>query len=77
MPLVSVRQRQGQHPSLALPLPNGNIAVNDDYNDRVVVIDPRRNRIVWQYGHTGVPGAAPGYLNIPDGMDLMPCRPGC
>ena len=60
------------HPSLALPLPNGNILVNDDYNDRVIVISPRTNRIVWQYGHNGVPGSAPGYLANPDGVDLAP-----
>jgi hypothetical protein len=60
------------HPSLALPLPNGDILVNDDYNDRVIVIDPVTNKIVWQYGHTGVPGTAPGYLNDPDGVDLTP-----
>jgi hypothetical protein len=60
------------HPSLALPLPNGDILVNDDYNHRVIVIDPVTNRIVWQYGHTGVPGTAPGYLNDPDGVDLVP-----
>jgi hypothetical protein len=60
------------HPSLALPLPNGDILVNDDYNNRVIVIDPLTNRIVWQYGHTGVPGTAPGYLNDPDGVDLTP-----
>ncbi len=60
------------HPSLALPLPNGDILVNDDYNDRVIVIDPLTHRIVWQYGHTGVPGTAPGYLNDPDGLDLVP-----
>jgi hypothetical protein len=60
------------HPSLALPLPNGDILVNDDYNDRVIVIDPVSNRIVWQYGHTGEPGLAPGYLNDPDGVDLTP-----
>jgi hypothetical protein len=59
-------------PSLALPLPNGDILVNDDYNDRVIVIDPVTNRIVWQYGHTGIPGTAPGYLNDPDGVDLTP-----
>lgn len=59
-------------PSLAVELPNGMILVNDDYNDRVVVIDPKTNQIVWQYGHTGVPGSAPGYLNIPDGMDFLP-----
>jgi hypothetical protein len=60
------------HPSLALPLPNGNILVNDDHNDRVIVISPRTNRIVWQYGHNGVPGSAPGYLANPDGVDLAP-----
>jgi hypothetical protein len=60
------------HPSLALPLPNGDILVNDDYNDRVIVIDPVTNKIVWQYGHTGIPGTAPGYLNDPDGVDLTP-----
>ena len=43
------------HPSLGLPLPNGDILVNDDFNDRVIVIDPVTNRIVWQYGHKGVP----------------------
>jgi outer membrane protein assembly factor BamB len=60
------------HPSLALPLPNGDILANDDYNDRVIVVDPRTNRIVWQYGHTGVPGTKPGYLHIPDGVDVDP-----
>jgi hypothetical protein len=60
------------HPSLALPLPNGDILVNDDYNDRVIVIDPVTDRIVWQYGHTGAAGTAPGYLNDPDGIDLAP-----
>lgn len=60
------------HPSLALPLPNGDFLVNDDFNDRVIVIDPRTNRVVWQYGHTGVAGSAPGYLSRPDGMDLAP-----
>jgi hypothetical protein len=60
------------HPSLALPLPNGDVVVNDDYNHRVVVIDPRTSRVVWQYGVLGVAGSAPGYLNNPDGMDLVP-----
>jgi hypothetical protein len=60
------------HPSLAQPLPNGDILVNDDYNDRVIVIDPVLGKIVWQYGHTGVSGTRPGYLNDPDGVDLVP-----
>jgi hypothetical protein len=59
-------------PSLAVRFPNGLIASNDDYNHRVILIDPRANRIVWQYGHTGVPGARTGYLNKPDGLDLLP-----
>jgi hypothetical protein len=63
------------HPSLAVELPNGDIAVNDDYRDRVVVIDPHTQTIVWQYGHTDQPGTAPGYLNTPDGMDFIPAGP--
>jgi outer membrane protein assembly factor BamB len=60
------------HPSLAMPLPNGDILLNDDFNHRVCVVDPATNRIVWQYGHTGVAGRGPGYLNDPDGVDLVP-----
>jgi DNA-binding beta-propeller fold protein YncE len=59
-------------PSLALPLPNGDILLNDDFNHRVCVVDPATNRIVWQYGHTGQAGSAPGFLNDPDGVDLVP-----
>ena len=59
-------------PSLAIQLSNGMIAANDDYNHRVIVIDPHRKRIVWQYGHTGVPGSSRGYLNKPDGIDPAP-----
>jgi hypothetical protein len=60
------------HPSLALSLPGGLIAVNDDYRDRVVLIDWRTHKIVWQYGHTDVAGSAARYLNTPDGMDFLP-----
>jgi hypothetical protein len=58
------------HPSLAMPLPNGLVAVNDDYHHRVVLIDPTTDRIVWRYG-TGTSGSGPGQLSFPDGMDLM------
>jgi hypothetical protein len=47
------------------------IAVNDDYRHRVVLISMRTKRIVWQYGHTDVAGRRPGYLNTPDGLDLL------
>ena len=64
------------HPSLASMLPNGNVIVVDDYNDRIVIIDPRSKRIVWQYGHTAVGGTGPGYLHVPDGFDFVPVTPG-
>ena len=60
------------HPSLAIELPNGLVAVNDDFRHRVVIIDPHTNRIVWQYGHTDRHGRADGFLFTPDGIDLIP-----
>jgi outer membrane protein assembly factor BamB len=62
------------HPSLALRLRSGLIAVNDDFRHRVVLISIPRRKIIWQYGHTDVKGTADGYLNTPDGMDLLPYR---
>lgn len=58
------------HPSLALELPNGNVILNDDLRNRVLVIDRRTKQIVWQYGVTDQAGHAPGYLFYPDGMDI-------
>ncbi len=58
------------HPSLAAPLPNGLVAINDDYNHRVVLVDPKTDRIVWQYG-TGRAGTGVGQLAYPDGIDLL------
>jgi len=69
-PLDPVRRLD--HPSLALPLPNGMVLVTDDRNHRVIVVDPRTGRIVWQYGHLHRPGRAPGFLDNPDGLDLLP-----
>jgi len=63
-------------PSLAVRWPNGLIAANDDYNHRVIVVDPRTKRIVWQYGHTGIPGSGKGFLDKPDGLDLLPAAVG-
>jgi outer membrane protein assembly factor BamB len=59
-------------PSLAVRLPNGLIAATDDWNHRVIVVNPRTNSIVWQYGRTGVSGLGAGMLNKPDGLDLLP-----
>jgi outer membrane protein assembly factor BamB len=62
------------HPSLGTPLPDGTIVINDDARDRMVVLDPRTMKIVWQYGHTDVPGTRPGYLNDPDGHQPIPAN---
>jgi hypothetical protein len=64
------------HPSLAMALPNGDIAINDDYRDRVVIVDPRLDRIVWQYGRANSPGLGPDRLKTPDGLDFVPLGPG-
>ncbi len=42
-------------PTLALPLPGGNVLVTDSGNNRVVVIDPQTGAIVWSYT-----GSSPG-----------------
>jgi len=60
------------HTSLAHGLPNGNIIATDDANHRIIVIDPKTKKIVWQYGHKGRAGTAEGYLNNPDGLELVP-----
>ena len=56
-------------PSLAEQLPNGLIMANDDYRNRVVVIDPVTTA---SSGSTGSPtsGTAPG-ASISDGFDLL------
>ena len=59
------------HPSLAELLPSGVFMLNDDYNHRMVAIDPATGALVWQYGITGTPGTTRGQLNTPDGFDLL------
>ena len=59
-------------PSMVIKLPNGDFMVSDKANNRLIVVDPRTNAVVWQYGHTNVPGSTPGFLNNPNTMDLYP-----
>ncbi|MDE2200958.1 MAG: PQQ-binding-like beta-propeller repeat protein [Rhodospirillales bacterium] len=58
------------HPSLALELPNGDVVLNDDLRNRVLVIDRKTKKIIWQYGVTDRPGHKPGALFYPDGLDI-------
>ena len=62
-------------PSLAARWPNGMIAITDDWHHRVLVVDPHTKRVVWSYGRLDRPGSAPGYLDKPDGLDLLPAVP--
>jgi hypothetical protein len=59
-------------PSLAVRWPNGLIAITDDWHHRILAVDPRTKRVVWSYGHLNRPGTAAGFLNKPDGLDLLP-----
>ena len=63
------------HPSLAELLPSGVFMANDDFNDRMVAIDPATGALVWQYSITGKPGTAPGELNTPTASTCC-CRTG-
>jgi outer membrane protein assembly factor BamB len=58
-------------PSLVELLPSGVFMLNDDYNDRMVAIDPATGSVVWQYGVTGEAGTTAGLLNTPDGFDIL------
>jgi outer membrane protein assembly factor BamB len=59
------------HPSLVEQLPSGVLMANDDYNDRIVAVDPATGALVYQYGTTGVAGTSRGLLNTPDGFDIL------
>jgi outer membrane protein assembly factor BamB len=62
------------HPSLATPLANGLVSINDDDRQRMIVIDPTTMKIVWQYGKTDVAGTGPGLLSDPDGHQPVPAN---
>ena len=67
---VKSGEKMLNHPSLALELPNGDVVLNDDWRNRVLVIDCETKEIIWQYGVTDVAGHTPGYLFYPDGLDI-------
>jgi DNA-binding beta-propeller fold protein YncE len=74
--LWTYRERTGDgallDPAIAYVLPDGDVLVSDEYNDRVIVIDRKSKRIVWQYGRRHVAGGGKGYLDVPVGLDLVP-----
>ncbi len=75
-----------QYPSATMPPPPGGfyfpddaffirggtgIISNQEDNHTIVEIGYPSGKILWQYGHPGEPGAAPGYLDQPDDAYLL------
>jgi hypothetical protein len=48
------------------------IITNEEFNDTLTEISLRTRRVVWRYGHAGVAGSSPGYLNTPDDAYRLP-----
>jgi outer membrane protein assembly factor BamB len=55
-------------PVFAIQLPNRNIMVVDQANNRVIEIDRSSKQVVWSYG----PKSGPGALNNPNSAELLP-----
>ena len=80
------RQVTWQYPSTTMPPPPGGfyfpddaffikggtgIISNQEDNHTIVEIGYPSGKILWQYGHPGQPGSAPGYLDQPDDAYLL------
>ena len=80
------RNLQWQYPSATMPPPPGGfyfpddafffhqgtgIISNQEENHTIVEIGYPSGKLLWQYGHAGQPGSAPGYLNQPDDAYLL------
>jgi hypothetical protein len=52
-------------------LPNGDVLITDQGNQRVIEVERRSKNIVWQYGMTGVSGRGPNQLNNPNSAELL------
>jgi hypothetical protein len=55
---------QLNHTSIAIPLASNRVAICDDFNNRIVVVDPTTSAVVWQWS-----GNATYSLLHPDGID--------
>ncbi len=52
-------------------LPNGNVLITDQGNERIIEVQRTDNTIVWQYGQNGVIGSRPNQLNNPNAAELL------
>jgi cysteine synthase len=53
-------------------LPNGNVLVTDQGNERIIEVQLSDNSIVWQYGQNGVVGIGRNQLSNPNAAELLP-----
>src|SRR6266851_7952787 len=52
-------------------LPNGNVLITDQGNDRIIEVQRSDNSILWQYGQNAVVGIGPNQLNNPNAAELL------
>jgi uncharacterized protein (UPF0248 family) len=52
-------------------LPNGNVLITDQGNERIIEVRMSDHAIVWQYGQNGVTGIGPNQLNNPNSAELL------
>jgi hypothetical protein len=52
-------------------LPNGNVLITDQGNERIIEVRMSDHAIVWQYGQNGVIGNGPNQLNNPNAAELL------
>lgn len=55
------------HPSIAIPLASNRVAISDDFNNRIVIVDPTTSTVVWTWSGNGSVT-----LLRPDGLDYRP-----
>src|SRR5581483_5637146 len=48
------------------------IITNEEFNDTLKQVGLRSRQVVWAYGHAGIPGSSPGYLDTPDDAYRLP-----
>jgi cysteine synthase len=53
-------------------LPNGNVLITDQGNERIIEVQRSDNSIVWQYGQNGVVGIGRDQLSNPNAAELLP-----
>lgn len=52
-------------------LPNGNVLITDQGNERIIEVRQADKAIVWQYGENGVIGSGPNQLSNPNAAELL------